>query len=118
MILPEPDDPQDTTSCVLEGPLPGELGSRHLEWQVAPKVPVLSSADPSIQRLVAAANALAKVEFFYFGGSEPGRRRCATLSLVFRVPGFPGLYAAGYCHLRHQERVFHVERMVLIELEE
>jgi len=118
MIWPESGGAAAGNVGVLGGPLSGELGSRHLEWQVAPKVPIMSSDDHAIQRLVTAANALSKVEFFYFGGSEPGQRRCVTLSLVFRVAGFPGLYAAGYCHLRHQERVFHVERMVLIEPEE
>ncbi len=118
MILPEPDGSLAGGAWVLEGSLPGELGSRRLEWQVAARVPVEASDDPVVQRLVAAAKALAKVEFFYFGGAEPGRRRCVTLSLVFRVAGFPALYAAGYCHLRHQERVFHVERMVLIDQED
>lgn len=94
---------------------PGELGSRLVAWELGQRFRVTRSDDPKVARLLEAADRWEPVEFFYFGGSEPGERRRLTPTLVFVVASYPRVYVAGLCHRRRALRNFETDRMLLIE---
>jgi hypothetical protein len=83
-----------------------------IQWLLMPRIPVLASADPVVRCFIAAALARRKVEFIYFGGSTPGTRRLVSPGLVFRVAAIGPVYVSGFCHLRQEERVFRLDRVM------
>lgn len=91
---------------------PDELLAR---WKRSPRIPVLETDDPTLARLIEAAETGRDLAFRYFGGTDPGALRQVSPGLVFRIVDFPEFYLSGFCHTRQAERVFRVDRIELGE---
>lgn len=82
-------------------------------WLRAPRRLILESDQALTRELILAVRAGSELRIIYYGGSLPGTVRRITPGSLFEVEGFGGIYMAGYCHRRKQERVF---RLDLVEL--
>jgi len=54
-----------------------------VEWNRRPILPVVESDDPMLQRIANSVRTDSRIEFNYFGGTEPGGHRTATPLLLF-----------------------------------
>jgi predicted DNA-binding transcriptional regulator YafY len=94
-------------------------------WRRAPRIPLVecpvastppdsprSGEDGVIRNILQAIDEGARVSFAYYGGTEPGERRTVSPASLFRVQDYVGaIYLAGYCHTRHENRTFRLDRM-------
>jgi hypothetical protein len=83
-----------------------------LEWLSKPRIPVLETEDHQTAVFIWAMLNRKKVDFIYLGGSTPGKRRIVSPGLVFRLEEWGPVYISGFCHLRGEERVFRVDRVM------
>ena len=91
--------------------LPTEL---LLRWRAAPRFPVLFSDDPLVSICLASIRMAQEIELIYIGGSTPGKPRRISVSLVFQTQTEGGIYVAGFCHDRKANRIFRVDRAMVI----
>jgi len=92
-----------------------ELNSAQLrEWLAQPRIPILASRDPLTRRFVEAMLNGERVDFIYVGGSTPGANRSIDVSLVFRQEEHGRIYVAGFCHARSGNRIFCLDRTMII----
>jgi predicted DNA-binding transcriptional regulator YafY len=82
-------------------------------WKAVSREPVFFSDAPHEWRFIEAMWLQEPVLFHYWGGNSPGALRRIVPRRVFRVGTFRGLYFAGWCALRGEERVFRMDRAQL-----
>ncbi len=83
-------------------------------WSTLPRIPVLASTLPEARAILDAIHSNSKVSFTYEGGTSPGLRRKVSPAFLFRLEGYPHLYFTAYCHERHANRTFRLDRCVAI----
>ncbi len=80
-------------------------------WQATECEPVFVADDSHVWRKLAAAWQRGKVEFRYWGGSEPGAGRRVTPEAVLTVAGSPTIYAEAFCHGRGERGDLRLDRV-------
>lgn len=85
-----------------------------LRWRAAPRFPVLFSDDPLVSICLTSIRTAEEIELIYMGGSTPGKPRRISVSLVFQTQTEGGIYVAGFCHYRKANRIFRVDRAMVI----
>jgi predicted DNA-binding transcriptional regulator YafY len=83
-----------------------------LAWALRARIPVLDSEDPTVRWVLRAMVAREKIGVVYLGGSDPGRRREISPGFVFELGDDGPVYVSGFCHMRQEERVFRVDRLL------
>src|SRR5271170_6021224 len=83
-------------------------------WLALPRNPVFASNDPLTRMFIEAMLRGKTTEFIYVGGSKPGSPRRVNVSLVFQHEPGGRIYVAGYCPERSGNRVFALDRIMVI----
>ena len=80
------------------------------DWQASKRTTIDYSSDPTIARLLEAAEDGELIEIIYHGGSSPGSSRWISPRKLFRVSGY-GAYVEAHCDKRKEVRTFSTEKI-------
>ena len=77
------------------------------------RYPVSESNESTVCRLLKSSKTNKAIAFYYHGGTSRRHLRLVSIESVFRLTNSPHTYVSAYCHLRHQNRVFRVDKIAL-----
>jgi len=80
------------------------------DWRASKRTSIDYAYDPTIARLLEAAEDGELIEIIYFGGSSPGSSRWISPRKLFKVAGY-GVYVEAYCENRKEVRTFLTEKI-------